>query len=215
VSARADAPYHLLEVYAHGRTARDVIAEGHTPAKQVAKWAAALANALAYMESRNLPIYHGDISPRNIIFDEDQPHLVDFGLAYLGTVGQESGVVGTAPYRPPERDLPRAPWPPSGDVYSLGLVLSELLFGELPYRCDGGQWNKQHLRDDLFEPHGKASREFLQILRRAVAPTPAERFANAAEFQRALAGVSELSGTVETPRQERGINRYVEASTVM
>ena len=123
VRARADAPYHLLEVYAPGRTARDVIAEGRAPAKQIAKWAAALADALAYMESRTPPVYHGDISPRNIIFNEDQPRLIDFGLAYLGTIDQENGVVGTAPYRPPERDLPGAPWPPSGDVYSLGLVL--------------------------------------------------------------------------------------------
>jgi hypothetical protein len=168
-----------------------------------------LADALAYMESRNPPVYHGDVSPRNIIIDNDRPSLVDFGLAYLGDTGDESSIVGTAPYRPPERDLPAAPWPPNGDVYSLGLVLCELLFGELPYHCDAGQWNKHSLREELFEPRGQASREFLHVLRRVVAPDPAERFANAADFQHALAAAPELGGAVEPPRQERGINRYI------
>ena len=43
-----------------------------------------------------------------------------------------------------------------------------------------------------------------------MAPAPVERFADAAEFQRALAGVPELSETVESPRQERGLNNYVD-----
>ena len=46
VDIRPDAPYHLLEVYAPGTTARDRIAEGRTSANQVARWATALADAL-------------------------------------------------------------------------------------------------------------------------------------------------------------------------
>ena len=210
VDIRPDAPYHLLEVYAPGTTARDRIAEGRTSANQVARWATALADALRYLETRNPPVYHGDISPRNIIFDSDHPYLVDFGLAYLGDQDRENGVVGTAPYRPPERDVPGSPWPAHGDVYALGLVLCELLFGELPYQCAGGQWNKWQLRNDLFEPRGQASHELLQVLRQAISPQPEHRFASAAAFQHALAEIPELHATVAPLRLERAINHYLD-----
>jgi len=209
VSVRADAPYHLLEVYAQGETARDFIARGPTPSDQVAKWAVGLADALVYMETRNPPIYHGDISPRNIILDKDHPCLVDFGLAYFGDVCDKGCVTGTAPYRAPERDMPSRPWPKSGDVYSLGVVLCELLFGELPYLFEGGKLNKQRLREDLFEPRGQASREFLGVLHRAVDPNQTERFNSAVEFQHALICIPELSKTVEPLRQTRCINHYL------
>jgi len=89
-------------------------------------------------------------------------------------------------------------------------VLCELLFGELPYRCDGGQWNKHALREHLFEPRGQASAEFLQVLRQAVSPDPVNRFGSAADFQRILAKVPDLGGAAESPHQERGINRYLD-----
>lgn len=207
VRARADAPYHLLEVYAPGRSVRDIIAKGPIPTSKVAGWAAALAGALAYMETRTTPVYHGDISPRNIILDDerDHPYLIDFGLAYLGEAGREGGIVGTTPYRPPERDVPLAPWPANGDVYSLGLIICELLFRELPYDCSGGQWHKYALKDHLFQAFNLASAEFLQVLRRAVAPEAATRFANAREFQQALADCPEIKAVAEPLRQKRGI----------
>jgi serine/threonine protein kinase len=168
-----------------------------------------LVDALVYLETRNPPVYHGDISPRDIILDKDHPCLVDFGLAYIGDVCDKGCVTGTAPYRPPERDMPGRPWPKSGDVYSLGVVLCELIFGELPYVFEGGKLDKQHLREDLFEPRGQASREFLGVLRQAIAPNQTERFNNALEFQQALICIPELGKTVEPPRQTRCINYYL------
>jgi serine/threonine protein kinase len=209
VSIMADAPYHLLESYAPGRTAAEYVAEGPTDAMQVAKWAAELADALVYMESRNPPAYHGDISSRNIVINNDHPLLVDFGLSYLGNSDQAGGVAGTAPYRPPERDVPSSTWPPNGDVYSLGVVLCELLFGDLPYRHEAGQWDKGSLRNELFEPQSHASKELLAVLRKAVAPHSEDRFQSAAELQQALADVPELSGQVESPRQLRGVVEYL------
>jgi serine/threonine protein kinase len=210
VSFRVDAPYHLLEVYASGQPARDVVAKGPSQADNVARWALALADALVHMETREPKIYHGDISARNIVLSDDNPYLIDFGLAYLGEEFDEEKVVGTAPYRPPERDMPGTKWPLSGDVYSLGVVLCELLFGGLPYRSDGGQFDKYHLREDLFEPRGQASSEFLQVLRRAVEPDYEARFENGREFRDSLAEVPELAETKQVFGQERAINQYLD-----
>ncbi|MBW2135568.1 MAG: protein kinase [Deltaproteobacteria bacterium] len=209
VRTAPESSYHLLEKYVPGKSCRDIIAQGRTSAPQVAKWAMALANALAYMETRNPAVYHGDISPTNIIIDKDQPYLIDFGLAYLGGTGPLGGIVGTAPYRPPERDLPNVDWPPSGDVYSLGLVLCALLFGELPYDCEGGVWNKQKIREDFFSSTNLASRELLEVLRRAIAPEAMDRFANAQEFRQALVACPELGDKAPLIQQERGIVPYL------
>lgn len=209
VRTAPESSYHLLEKYAPGKSCRDIISQGRPPASQIAKWAVALADALAYMETRKPPVYHGDISPSNIIIDNDQAYLIDFGLAYLGGTGPEGGIVGTAPYRPPERDLPGVAWPASGDVYSLGLVLCELLFGELPYDCEGGGWHKQRLREELFEQTHLASQQFLSTLRRAIDPEPGSRFANAQEFQKALRTCPELADKAPPLRQERGIVPYL------
>ncbi|MGQ9687928.1 MAG: protein kinase domain-containing protein [Desulfobaccales bacterium] len=209
VRTAPESSYHLLEKYAPGKSCRDIIAQGRTPGTLVAKWAVALADALAYMETRNPAVFHGDISPSNIIIDNNQPYLIDFGLAYLGGTGPQGGIVGTAPYRPPERDLPNVDWPPSGDVYSLGLILSELLFGELPYDCEGGVWNKPKIREDFFSSANLASRELLTTLRRAISPEATDRFSNAREFQQALMACPELGDKAPSLRQERGIVPYL------
>jgi serine/threonine protein kinase len=209
VSMMVDAPYHLLESYAPGLTAAEYISQGSTEAVQVAKWAAELADALVYMETRNPPAYHGDISPRNIVINNDHPLLVDFGLGYLGSSDLTGGVVGTAPYRPPERDIPSSTWPVNGDIYSLGVVLCELLFGDLPYKHEGGQWDKSSIREELFESRGHITKELLALLRKAIAPRSEERFQSAAEFQKALEDVPELSGRLETSRQLRGVVDYL------
>lgn len=210
VSLRPDAPYHLLESYAALKTAKDFIIKGPTQSSLVAGWAVCLADALAYMESRNPPVFHGDISPRNICIDNERAVLVDFGLSYLGDQYSDSGVVGTAPYRPPERDQSGTPWPAAGDVYSLGVVLCELLFGELPYCTDSGTLQKASLRQELFDNAAFGSQPFRAVLKKAISPNQFERYQNAKEFQQALVSVTELMEVTELPRLERRINLYVD-----
>lgn len=217
VRVRPEAPYHLLEVYVQGETVRDIVAEkGRQAPRVVAHWASQLADALQYMETRTPPIYHGDISPRNIIITKSEdgddagvPKLIDFGLAYVDVPEREQGVVGTHFYRPPERDAAGQPWPASGDVYSLGVVLAEMLLGELPFESSAGEFRKDNVRVDALRAVPGISKEFAAVIVRAIAYDPDKRFHDAAEFLDALSQVPELAGEETTSQLESVINPYV------
>lgn len=95
-----------------------------------------LANAIDYAHSRNM--VHHDLKPANIMFTRDgQVVLTDFGIArILGVDHTASGfITGTPPYMSPEqcqgnRDDPRS------DIYSLGVILFEVVTGKLPFEAD-------------------------------------------------------------------------------
>lgn len=208
VSLRPEAPYHLLEPYIPGEMVSELVSRGRSSSRLVARWALELSDALAYLESRNPRVTHRDISARNVIIDKDRPVLIDFGLSLFGAAKQH-GVVGTAPYRPPECDRAGVEWPKNGDIYSLAIVLCELLFGGLPYSTAGGTFQKQKILADLFQGNGSASDQLLAILRRAIDSDPGKRFPCAADFQAAIRDVPELRDAVLAVRDQRVINAHV------
>ncbi len=124
-AGRAPVPFVAMEL-AHGRTLGDVLAgKGRLGLQDALHVTAVVADALAALHSAGMT--HNDVKPANIVVHEDLPRrvfLVDLGLA--------GGEGGTLSYAAPERTSGEGPSETS-DVYSLGLVLWEMLFGGLPW----------------------------------------------------------------------------------
>jgi eukaryotic-like serine/threonine-protein kinase len=149
------------------------------PAARVARLGIELCAALAYAHARG--VVHRDLKPQNVLFAADgRAVLTDFGIARsfgdaLGswTLTAEGSVAGTPEYMAPEARKGAQP-DPRMDMYSLGVVLYEALSGELP------QGNFPPL------PAG-----WDRAIRRALAPDPGQRYADAAAFARALSALAQ------------------------
>ncbi len=139
-------------------------------------------------------VVHRDIKPGNIMIDTNQVvKVLDFGIAHLveGTRLTRAGsVVGTPAYMAPEQILGK-PVDPRTDLYSLGIVLFELLSGNLPYEGNSDfELMRSHVEDvprSLDElTNGKIPQALQLTVRRALNKDATERFQTAAEFDDAL-----------------------------
>ena len=130
--------YFMAMEYVQGRTLAEVVRrQGKINQRGAATVGAAIADALAYAHRNN--VVHRDIKPANILVGDDGSiKVVDFGIARALDAAHDSGltqdgaVVGTATYFSPEQARGEVPDQRS-DIYSLGIVLYELLAGQPPF----------------------------------------------------------------------------------
>lgn len=148
-----------------------------------------VAEALQYAHDRG--VIHRDIKPENMLLDaQNQVVLADFGIATLAASSQafrEQVLVGTAAYMAPEQ-FQGHPLPAS-DQYALGVVAYEWLAGTWPFQGSFVELSGQHLSalpPPLHERVSGISPALEQVVLRALAKAPAERFASVQEFARAF-----------------------------
>ena len=198
----------------------------HRPAwPEAARIAAAVADALAHAHARL--IVHRDVKPANIILTPDRgPVLVDFGLGLdeAGAGGSELGVIsGTPAYMAPEQ-VAGAAHRIDGrtDIYSLGVVLYEMLCGRVPFRAGDTSELLRQVRDDEPQPPRQLRREIPpeleQICLKALAKRLQDRYTTAADFAEDLRRVSQSAGgrasrRPSIPAPSSGYRRARPAST--
>lgn len=176
-------PYIVMRLMPGGSLAERV---KQSPLKldEAARVLARLAPALDTLHRQS--IVHRDLKPGNILFDQDgNAYLSDFGIARSSSVEPAgSEINGTPAYMSPEQIQGKRPIDGRSDIYALGIILYQMLTGELPSSADlpTGQLVSQAAE----RASGSQDGRWRQVVRKALAKDPRQRFASAAELVNAL-----------------------------
>ena len=177
----------IVMAYYEGQTLKDKLSDGALSVDEAVMIVVQIASGLAKAHEKE--IMHRDIKPANILLTEDgEVKLADFGLAKLAGRTQitKSGItVGTVSYMSPEQASGRDTDHRS-DLFSLGVVLYELLTGQLPFKGDHeaavlyGILNNDP--DPVSSHDAQLSGALQSVVDRAMSKDPASRYQSAGEM---------------------------------
>ena len=226
---KAGNSYYIAMEYVNGRDLRTLlkrVREYRLPfPEQVAAFVTMkIAAALDYahrkrgFDDRELKLVHRDISPQNVIISTDGAvKLVDFGIAKAASKASHTvagALKGKLLYMSPEQATGQ-PLDNRSDLYSLGLVLFELLTGERCFQADSelGVLEKVRLGriSDLHTLNPSISREMVAIVNRALQKNVDHRYPSARFMERDLRDFLQRQGM---PLTEHDVAEYMEALLV-
>jgi serine/threonine protein kinase len=205
VGVEGDLSYFVMKYVASGHTLRDLLKQPLDLTTAI-HYLDQIAAALDHAHERG--IIHRDIKPTNVLLEDDWLLLADFGLAKIRVDGGEitgsGAVVGTPDYLSPEQAEGKSVDHRS-DIYSLGVVLYEMIIGHVPYEAETPMGI---LFKHVYEPLPRPRRlnpdlpaGIEGIILKAVAKDPNNRYDRAGELVEALRSLLR-SGPLITPEMK-------------
>ena len=186
--------YYIASAFIEGQTLKDAIEDQQPDFRQVAQTVRDLAEALDY--AHGMGVIHRDVKPANVMIDtRGQALLMDFGLAHLKRseekLTQDGSVMGTPAYMAPEQaDGSFGEVGPASDQYSLGVVLYELLCGQIPFSGPAAAVIFNHLHQTPDSPrriNPQVPKDLETICLKAMAKSPSDRYVGCAAVARPTA----------------------------
>src|SRR5262245_8245209 len=199
--------YYIAMEFLGGRTLKElIVGRGAPPINVAIEYARQILSALRFAHRHG--IVHRDIKPHNVLVDaEGRVKVTDFGIARAGTsqMTEAGSIVGTAQYLSPEQARGSGVDQRS-DLYSLAVVLYELLTGSVPFNGDTPvEIAMKHLSQKPEPPselRSELPRELDLVVMRALAKDPEDRYQSAeemdADLERVARGASVSSETEES-----------------
>jgi serine/threonine protein kinase len=214
VGSHEDYQYIVMEYLEGPNLQQEIQQKGALPLARVMSIVGQLTEALDYAHQQGL--VHRDIKPANVMIGvHDHVTLTDFGLvkaARRGKITDEGAALGTLTYMAPEQAMGKE-IDYRSDIYSLGVVVYEMLAGEAPF---SGTTPYQTLHELIHEPPLPLSRfnprlasAVEQVVFKALAKEPDRRFEKAREFAQALAAATGLSMSGGEASQTERLRREI------
>ncbi|MCB1130549.1 MAG: serine/threonine protein kinase [Verrucomicrobiae bacterium] len=193
-----DRLFFIVMEYVDGVNLRDLVSDGRLAPEQALAIVPPICEALQYAHEKG--VVHRDIKPENILLDRDgRVRIADFGIASL--MGGPGDPAGTPPYAAPEQTVPNATADHRADIHALGVVFYEMLTGERP-------------SGEILAPSKRVDTDSRldDMVLRAMAKDPAERFQTAAEFRTLL---DTIGKPTEAATKRIGLRRWLYPATAI
>jgi eukaryotic-like serine/threonine-protein kinase len=214
----AEGTYYIAMEFLDGRSLKElIVGRGPAPIKVAIDYARNILAALAAAHKQG--IVHRDIKPHNVLIGaEGRLKVTDFGIARSGAsqMTEVGSIIGTAQYLSPEQAR-GAPVDQTSDLYSVGVVLYEMLTGQVPFTGDTPlEIAMKHLSEVPRPPselRPEIPHDLDSVVLRALAKDPSERYQSAEEMDADLARVAE--GLPVDPETEEAATAVLSGSGLM
>jgi serine/threonine protein kinase len=196
-------PYLVMK-FIEGRTLKRILSAGPPTLDQIVSILMPIANALTYAHRQG--VLHRDIKPSNIVLDKnDVPYLADFGLARIAQAGESTMsadmILGTPQYISPEQARGEKNLDSRTDLYSLGVILYEMVVGRVPFNADTPY---AVVHDQIYTDLPLPSKlnpdipeAVERVLLKALAKNPTDRYSTANEMLEAFRRAAAESGLTD------------------